>query len=608
VDASAWGIEDGYWDISGNRHEASSRTITSILQAMGAEGDGPPDPPVWIVHPGEAPVIPVPGEVETEDGGSLSVSERLPPDLPFGYHVLRLDDHDPHNLIVSPGRAWLPEEERIWGWSAQVYALRSARSWGIGDLADLKRLARWGAGLGAGMTLINPLHSVDPAPAQASPYFSGSRVWRNPLYIAVEDVAGAGDADLELERIAAEGRKLNDDLRIDRDEVSRIKDEALRLLHARFNGADGYDSFCIEGGDALQDFATFCALVEIHGPAWRDWPGELQDPASPAVLRARRDLQERVDFHRWLQWILDEQLKSAGTEGEIVQDLAIGVDPTGPDAWMWQRYFTPGITIGAPPDDFNLEGQNWGVLAFDPWRLRSASYEPFVRTVRSVLRYSGGMRYDHVMGLWRLFWIPQGMGPGEGTYVRYPAPDLLDMLALESHRARAFIVGEDLGTVEAGVREEMYERAMLSYKLMWFEPDPPSEWPERSLGAITNHDLPTIAGVWTGADLADQEAAGVPPNHAFLDSLRERIALLAGAGPESSTADVTLGLHRALARAPCRVLAATLEDALGVPLRPNLPGTTNDRRPNWSRALPLALEDIESHRGAALIASILAGR
>ena len=606
MDAHAWGIEDGYWDISGNRHDASPETIASILSAMGAEGDGPPEPPAWIVHAGETHALPAPGTVETEDGGSLPVTERLPPDLPLGYHVLQLEDRDPRDLIVSPGRCALPG--RIWGWSAQVYSLRSARSWGIGDLADLRRLARWGREVGAGMTLINPLHSVDPAPTQPSPYFPGSRAWRNPLYIAVEEVTGAADAGLDLEHLAAEGRKLNGDSRIDRAEVHRLKDEALRMLHARFDGSDDYDSFCREGGDALEDFATFCALVEVHGPAWHDWPAELQDPVGPAVVRARSELQERVDLYRWLQWVLDTQLRSAGTETQIVQDLAIGVDPTGPDAWAWQRYFAPGVTVGAPPDDFNLGGQNWGVLGFDPWRLRSASYEPFVRTVRSVLRHSGGVRFDHVMGLWRLFWIPDGSGPAEGTYVRYPAPDMLDILALESHRAGAFVVGEDLGTVEPGVREEMLERAMLSYKLMWFEPGPPSSWPELSLGAVTNHDLPTIAGVWTGSDLADQEAAGVAPNHAFLDSVRARIIGLTGAGPETSPGEVALGLHRELAHAPSLVLAATLEDAIGVSERPNLPGTTNDRRANWSRALSLTLEEIEAHPGAARIASILAGR
>ena len=607
MDAHAWGIEDGYWDISGHRHDASSDTIASILSAMGAEGDGPPEPAAWIVHPGETHALPAPGVLETEDGGSLPVSERLPADLPLGYHVLRLDDRAPHDLIVSPGRCWLPAE-RIWGWSAQVYALRSAHSWGIGDLADLQRLARWSAGLGAGMTLINPLHSVDPTPEQPSPYFPGSRVWRNPLYIAVEDVPGARDAGLDLEHLAAEGRKLNGDLRIDRAEVYRVKDEALRMLHARFDGSDDYDSFCREGGRDLEDFATFCALAEEYGPTWREWPAELRDPSSPAVVRARRDLSRRVDLYRWLQWVLDAQLAGAGAETRIVQDLAIGVDPTGPDAWAWQRYFAPGVTVGAPPDDFNLEGQNWGVLAFDPWKLRSASYEPFVRTIRSVFRHSGGMRFDHVMGLWRLFWIPQGMGPPEGTYVRYQAPEMHDILALESHRARAFVVGEDLGTVEPGVREEMFERAMLSYKLMWFEPGPPSSWPELSLGAITNHDLPTIAGVWTGADLADQEAVGVAPNRAFLDWVRERIAALTGALPESSPAEVALALHRELAQAPSRVIAATLEDAIGVSERPNLPGTTNDRRANWSRALPLTLEEIEAHPEAIRIASILSGR
>jgi 4-alpha-glucanotransferase len=605
ADARSWGIEESYWDISGNRREPPATTIDAILRSMRAESGTPAPSSAWIIHPGEEHGVPVPGVIITEDGGDIPVRDRLPPDLPLGYHQMHLDGGD-WNLIVSPGRCHLPAE-RIWGWAAQVYSLRSTRSWGIGDLSDLRRLVRWATKLGAGMTLINPLHAVHPAPRR-SPYFAGSRVWRNPLYISVEEAPGAAEAGVDLERIAEQGRKLNDRQFINRREAFQLKDDALRLLHERFTGSDSYDRFCAEGGDSLEGFATFCALAEEHGLDWRNWPSELRDPTGPGPARARDYLRSQVDYHRWLQWLLDEQVRAVSAEGPLVGDLAIGVDPNGPDAWLWQRYFAPGMTVGAPPDDFNLGGQNWGVLAFDPWSLRSASYEPFIRTVRSALRHAGGIRYDHVMGLWRLFWIPHGVSASEGTYVRYPAPDLLDIVALESHRTGGFIVGEDLGTVEAGVREEMFERAMLSYKLMWFESQHPNAWAEQALGAITNHDLPTIAGVWSGADLRDQEAAGAQPNPALAELARSRISWLTGAAPQTPATEVALDLHRALASAPCRVLAATIEDALEMESRPNIPGTPDDHRPNWSHSLPVSLDDLESHPGPASIAQVFRGR
>lgn len=606
ADARSWGIEESYWDISGNRRDAPATTIEAIMRAMGAESGHPPPSSSWILHRGDEPEVPARGKIVTEDGGEIPVQNRLPPDLPLGYHHLLLEDGGEWDLIVSPGRCLLPAK-RMWGWATQVYSLRSTRSWGIGDLSDLRRLVRWARGLGAGMTLINPLHAVHPAPRR-SPYFAGSRVWRNPLYIAVEEAPGAAESGIDLERLAAQGRKLNDYRFIDREEAFRLKDHALRLLHERFPGSDSYDRFCAEGGEALDGFATFCALGEEHGPDWRTWPSELRDPSGPGAARARNELPTQVDYHRWLQWVLDEQLGAVSSEGTLVGDLAIGVDPTGPDAWLWQRYFAPDVTVGAPPDDFNLGGQNWGVLAFDPWSLRSAAYEPFIRTLRSALRHAGGIRYDHVMGLWRLFWIPRGVSASEGTYVRYPAPDLLDIVALESHRAGGFVVGEDLGTVEAGVREEMFERALLSYKLLWFEPEHPQAWPEQALGAITNHDLPTITGIWSGADLEDQEAAGAGPNRALAEAARSRIAWLTAAAPETPTREVSLRLHRALASAPCLVLAATMEDAVGIESRPNIPGMPDDQRPNWSRPLPLFLEQIEGHPGPASIAQVFRER
>jgi 4-alpha-glucanotransferase len=258
---------------------------------------------------------------------------------------------------------------------------------------------------------------------------------------------------------------------------------------------------------------------------------------------------------------------------------------------MWQDAVPDGIGVGAPPDDFNLGGQDWGVAPFDPWRLRALSYEPFIQTVRAALRFGGGLRYDHVMGLFRLFWIPSGAGAAEGTYVRYPAGDLLDILALESRRWGAFVVGEDLGTVEPGVREELAARNILSYRLLWFEPSHPAEYPELALAAVTNHDIPTIPGLWTGADFEQQASAGMEPNRGLADSMRARISELASVPATAGVEEAVEAAYRLLGAAPSAVVIATMEDALGVLERPNLPGTSTGV-PNWTSALPMPLEEI----------------
>jgi 4-alpha-glucanotransferase len=300
----------------------------------------------------------------------------------------------------------------------------------------------------------------------------------------------------------------------------------------------------------------------------------------------------------WLQWLLDVQLERAGAGGAaIVHDFAVGVDPGGADAWLWNDVIVGEMAVGAPPDEFNTRGQDWGVPPFDPWKLRAAGYRPFIETIRSILRHAGGIRLDHVMGLFRLFWLPRGTSPTKGTYVRYPAHDLLDIVALESHRAGAYVVGEDLGTVEDWVRHELWERDVLSYRLLWFEREPPERWPVKALAAVTTHDLPTIAGLWTGSDLEAQRAVGAHPNEEAVAATRAHLQEVSGvSSPEAPVEEVVAGAHRALGRAACLLVTASLEDALGVEERPNMPGTV-DEWPNWSIALPLPLEELERHAG-----------
>jgi 4-alpha-glucanotransferase len=262
-----------------------------------------------------------------------------------------------------------------------------------------------------------------------------------------------------------------------------------------------------------------------------------------------------------------------------------------------------GVSVGAPPDPFNLSGQDWGLHPFVPWRLRQAGYQPFIEAIRSTLAHHGGLRIDHVMGLLRLWWIPQGHSPADGGYVHYPVHDLLEIVALESARFQAVVVGEDLGTVAPGLREEMEARGILSYRLLWFEEESPQAWPVTALAAVSTHDLPTVAGLWTGADLADQRANGLDADAASTERLRDHLAEVTGLPAGAGVPDVIDAAYRALAQAPSRLLAATLEDAAGVELRPNLPGTV--RQQNWSVPLPLTLEELRTAPGPAAIARTL---
>ena len=505
-----WGIDSGYWDAVGQWRDAPQSTLEAIRVAMdGEEGrdEPPPGPPVWFVRAGRVEFLRSPANVTLEDGSVLRGIEALPPDLPPGYHDLApLDGGPVTRLVVSPGRCHLPHELHAWGWAVQLYAARSRSSWGMGDLADLRRLSAWAGRTGAGVMGVNPLHAAGPAsPQQASPYYPSSRLWRSPLYLRVEEVPGAGSLGVDLERLAAEGRALNSSRLIDRDRGLGLEGRGPRALLPDRRLRSRVREWRTDQGTALEQFATYCAIAEVHGNGWAAWPSELRRPDSEAVSRLATERSDRVRYHAWLQWLVDGQLAAAATL-PLMADLAVGFDPGGADAWTWQDVLALDMRIGAPADEFNTAGQDWGLPPFVPWKLRAAAYQPVIETVRAALRSAGGLRIDHVMGLFRLFWIPSGSGPTTGTYVRYPAAELLDIVALESHRARAFVVGEDLGTVEDAVRAELAERRVLSYRLLWFEREPPEAWPAQALAAVTTHDLPTVAGLWTGADVTAQRA------------------------------------------------------------------------------------------------------
>jgi 4-alpha-glucanotransferase len=591
-----WGIEPGYLSALGKWKTSSAASLSVVRRAMAraAQRSRHAYRDAWVLGRGETRSLAEPSHLRLEDGTSLSVESHLPRDLPFGYHELEgRETGERIRLIVAPGQCYLPDELSTWGWAVQLYALRSKRSWGMGDLGDLAALGRWSARrLGAGMLLVNPLHAPLPTPAQQpSPYYPSSRLYRNPLYLRIEDVPGADQLGRELEALVKAGRELNRVERIDRDAIFRLKMRALAAIFVRFEGARAFDAYRARESPLLELYAAFSAMVELYGANWRAWPRELRNPHHPSVTRFRRAHQRRVRFHEWLQWLIDAQLAEAGRAIPLVGDLAVGVDAGGADAWLWQDAFTERMGIGAPPDHFNTLGQDWGLLPFDPTALRSAGYEPFIRVVRTAMRHMGGMRLDHVMGLFRLFWVPAGNKPKDGVYVRYPALDLLGIVALESVRAKAYVVGEDLGTVEPEVRDELAHRRLLSYRVLWFEKGRPETYPKNALAAATTHDLPTIAGLWSGSDLAVQRRLKLAPNVEGTRAMRRSLAKLTGSSLRTDVNDVIRKTYAELARAPSRIVTPTLDDALGAEGRPNMPGTI-DEYPSWRVPLPLTLEQI----------------
>ena len=531
-----------YWSYQGQLVETSTDTEAAILQAMGASGERPP--------------------------------------------AVRRHSMPPGPCSAAPNRAW--------GWAVQLYAVRSKDSWGIGDMGDLRRFARWSRSQGASVLLLNPLGAQNPTlPYQPSPYYSSSRRFRNTLYLRVDDVDGAERCAAELLPLRAESQTLNERRLIDYDEVFRLKTRALAAIFKAAPEPRGIEAWAKGKGRALRDFATYNALAEELGPAWRDWPAALRHPDAAALDGERRRLADRVAFHVWQQFHLDRQMARAAREIDLITDVPVGFASDGFDSWRWQDLLAPGIRVGAPPDEFFPDGQDWGLPPFDPWKLRRAHYEPFIEAVRSAAVHAAGIRLDHVMGLFRLFWIPSSSPPGGGAYVRYPAPDMLALLALESRRAKAFVIGEDLGLVEPAVRKRLQAKSALSYRLLWFEGPTPDQWPKKAVAAVGTHDLPTLAGIWNLTE----------PDHRQ-HRLRHRLLEVAHAPDGTPPVDVAVATYSALAASQSCIALASLEDALGVEERPNVPGTTTEW-PNWRLALPQALDAIETADGTRRIAEVM---
>ncbi len=532
-------------------------------------------------------------ELRLEDGGTVAVTHAIPADLPLGYH--RLDGEGGEILVLHAPAVVPAPVERGWVVAAQLYSARSLDSWGHGDLRDARRIAGWiEAGGGDGHLMLNPLHAAIPGPhPQPSPYFASSRVFRNPLYLCVEEVPGA-DA-LDLRPWAAEAEATDASRMVDRSTAWRDKRAALAAVWAQRRT----DPPTIAAIDAFladpihRAYAAFCVAAEAN---------DGQPPSARPTSFGPASDEER--FHAWLQVLLEEQL--LGVEGRLVHDVAVGTDRAGADTWLWPDcYVLDGTRIGCPPDQFNTKGQDWGLPPFHPLGLRAAGYEPFVRAVRSALVGAAGVRLDHVMGLERLFWIPEAGAPPDGVYVGYELEELLDVVAIESHRAGAFVVGEDLGTVPPSVRTALPERGILSYRVMSLDPEPPATYPRRCMAAVTTHDLATTIGLLTGQDLRDQADLDLEPNVEDTEAAVQRV--LAWAGTAADDPAAPLALHRLLAGSPAALVTTTLEDLAGMVERPNMPGTI-DEWPNWRWGLPRPLDAVLEDDEAQAIRAVLARR
>nr|MBA3525130.1 4-alpha-glucanotransferase [Geodermatophilaceae bacterium] len=420
------GVYRRYLDADDHEVPIGPTVVQALRELVGTPPDDHEDTTPIVLRQGDRRALGR-GDVALECGGARAVDGALPADLPLGYHRWQPAQGPERDLIVSPGRCHLSPGLRDWGFAVQLYAARSRASWGIGDLADLGTVRDWATGLGARFLMVNPLHAAAPTmPQEASPYSPTTRRFASPLYLRPELVPGAERADVSMPPGA------NDATRIDRDAVWPAKRAALRAVFDVRTGSDGFERWRAGQGRSLEEFATWCALAERQGPSWREWPSGLRHPSSPDVAAFANAAPADVSFHAWMQWALATQLADAAARITVIQDLPIGFAPGGADAWAWQDLLALDVTVGAPPDLLNGQGQDWGLPPFVPWRLRAAGYAPFIESIRATIAGAGGLRIDHVMGLFRLWWIPPGEASGGGGYVRYPSADLLDILALES--------------------------------------------------------------------------------------------------------------------------------------------------------------------------------
>ncbi|HWG25199.1 4-alpha-glucanotransferase [Actinospica sp.] len=660
--ARAYGVATEYHDWQGRRVEVSTATLIAVLAAFGVPASTTalcrkalrnrrvrrplPTCIVLRAEPGggtgrgdevtvHAPVDTAPRLwIELENGGRrYDVSQvrsrvgevdgfaeydyAIPAGLPLGWHTLSGHiggESRSCPLAVAPNRLETASAEgrgRAWGFTLQLHAVRSQQSWGMGDLADLTQLALLaGNDLGAGFLVINPLHaSSGVKPIDPSPYLPASRRYVDPAHLRIESTYEYAYAPPSIRQ---QVDSLGDDLRkagpagdlIDRDAVWDAKISALRLLYElpiaeRGPGRDAdFRAFLRREAEPLRTHATWMTIVERHGRDESNWPKGLRNPQSARTRSWQKAEAAEIDFHCWLQWLLDEQLataktacRRAGMPYGIIHDLAIGAQSDGADVWADSEVYAHGVMVGAPPDEFNTSGQNWGSRPWRPDKLAETGYSSYRRILQGTLRHAHGLRIDHVMGLFRLWWIPEGATADQGTYVSYDHEAMLGVLTLEAHRSGALLIGEDLGTVEPWVRTSLASRGILGTSVLWFERDAngnplhAARWRTESLATVTTHDLPPTAAVLAGESLDASD---------WLAALRREGLLRRGAG-EPETVDA---LHRYLAWTPARLVGVYLPDAVGDRRPHNLPGTDAETYPNWrypladGRGSPVLLEDL----------------
>jgi 4-alpha-glucanotransferase len=602
---------------------------------------------------------PRPARLMLERGGSRDLTLmpargrlRIPAVPEIGYHRMEVGEREVVLAVAPPQCRTIDDvvpDARLWGIAAQVYALRSSGDCGIGDAAGIAELAEAAAARGADALCLSPMHALFTAdPQRFAPYSPSSRLFLNPLHAAPALVFGAEpcaraaqDAGIGDAFARFEGQKL-----IDWPASSAAKLALLRALFDNFvggpdaEGALGVDfaSFRADAGDLLHQHATFEALNAARAPDhdWRRWTLDLRNPDSAAVTAFAASHRNEVLFHEFLQWVADrslaaahERAREAGMRIGLIGDLAVGMDPTGSHAWSRQRDILLGLAIGAPPDLFNPRGQDWGLTGFSPRALEDGGFVPFIATLRAALRHTGGLRIDHAMGLSRLWLVPEGADPADGAYLAYPLTDLLRLLALESARHNAIVVGEDLGTVPAGFRETIGQDGVHGMRVLWFERGennsfcPAAAWDPTALAMTTTHDLPTVAGWWRGTDIAERAncgrlGAGVTPEQASAERDGDRAALWqrfvaegvaeGSAPPLEAPQRVVDAALAFVARTRSPLCLLPVEDLLAQEEQPNLPGTVHEH-PNWRRRMPGPADTLlQSEATAARMAEVAAER
>ncbi|MDH4231668.1 MAG: 4-alpha-glucanotransferase [Nitrospirota bacterium] len=566
--------------------------------------------------------------------------------FPDGASVLRKQT----KIIITPDTCYLPpelKEGRTWGLSTNLYSLRSEGSWGIGDFKDLETISGLVAGVRGDFIGINPLHAVpNTHPYGISPYSPISRIYKNYIYLHVEDIPEVKDSE-EIQTLmnGKPVRKKIQELQrldlIDYEQTGKLKEKILRRAFDAFyekhydkgtSRDNDFKKYISGEGESLESFAVFLVLWNFFRKkniyAWQGWPEAYHDPNGQAVKKFKRRQEKEVLYHMYLQWLIDEQLKrvsrsckESGLRIGLYYDLAIGAIAGGSDVWNYQEIIG-NADVGAPPDDFNPNGQNWGFPPMIPDNLKEHGYELFIETIRKNMRYGGALRIDHALGLFRLFWIPSGTTPKDGAYLLQPVEDLLRIIALESERNRTIVIAEDLGTIDDAFREMLQSFHMLSYRLFYFEknyPDPsfklPERYPATALCAITTHDLPTVYGYWVGRDIEAKKQLGIYGDEGtwmndvaarerdkrlILGVLKEQGLLTADFPEEPAevpqmTHELCMAIYRYLAQSPCKLLLVSLDDVIGTLNQQNMPGTV-DAHPNWIQKTPLALNDMVHDR------------